>query len=147
MQGDFFFLAHMSFPFVPQTATWSSFSNAWLRASNVCLPYCPPEHLLTQCSNSKVSWDTGQGKHAESENLSDRWRLLYSMLRNKDWRWLVISVLWIATRLFCWSLSIGNSTSGCVRKINRDNGFFTLLSSLSRSIWERLLFHSGWSEP
>lgn len=148
MQGDFFFLAHISLPLVPQTATWSSFSSAWLKSLNVCLPHCPSERLLTQCCDSKVSWDTVQGKHAESENLSDRWRLLYSMFRNKDWRWISdLCVLWIATCLFCWSLGIGNSTSGCVRKINRDNGFFTLLSSLSRSIWERLLFHSGWSEP
>lgn len=53
--------------------------------------YCPQEHLLTQCCNTKVSWDTGQGKHADSEKLSDKWLLLYSRSGIKtegDWRTL-----------------------------------------------------------
>jgi hypothetical protein len=35
-----------------------------------------------------------------------------------------LCVLWNETRLFCCRPSIENSTSGCVRKINRDKGFF-----------------------
>ena len=54
---------------------------------------------------------------------------------------------WSIIRLFCWSPNSSNSTSGCVRKTNRDNGIFTLLSSLSRSIRERLLLCCGRSEP
>lgn len=61
-------------------------------------------------------------------------------IRVKETGWSIIG-------LFCWSPNSSNSTSDCVRKTNRDNGIFTLLSSLSRSIRERLLLRCGRSEP
>ena len=99
-----------------------------------------PSH---QCLESKVPRDVGQ----RETTMSVRAFLTHSCgldqlpeIRVKETGWSIIG-------LFCWSPNSSNSTSGCVRKINRDNGIFTLLSSLSRSIWERLLLPCGRSEP